>query len=118
VDSETGEIDLKQLDRMVNNFNDMILAAIHCNMDIKSVGSGESAKAILYYITDYISKAQLKTHVAYAMLEIAVRKLGEYNPWDDEPTIRAKRMLQKCAPCHDHTPRIISAAGNVIFTGA
>ena len=36
-------------------------------MDIKS------AKAILYYITDYISKAQLK---AYAALELAIKKLG------------------------------------------
>ena len=66
-------------------------------MDIKFVGSGESAKAILYYITNYISKAQLKAHIAYAALEMAVRKLGEYNPWDDELTIRAKHMLQKCA---------------------
>lgn len=65
-------------------------------MDIKFVRSGESAKAILYYITDYISKAQLKAHVAYAALELAVRNLGEYNPMDDELTTRAKCMLQKC----------------------
>ena len=97
VDPDTGEIDVRQLDGMVNNFNKTILATIRCNMDIKFIGSGESAKAILYYITDYISKAQLKAHVAYAALEMAVRKLGEYNPLDDELTIRAKRMLQKCA---------------------
>ena len=66
-------------------------------MDIKFVRSGESAKAILYYITDYISKAQLKAHVAYAALELAVRNLGEYNPMDDELTTQAKCMLQKCA---------------------
>jgi hypothetical protein len=81
----------------VNHFNVTILSVIRCNMDIKFVGSGESAKAILYYITDYISKAQLKAHVAYAALELAIRKLGEYNPMDDEVMIRAKRMLQKCA---------------------
>ena len=55
-------------------------------MDIKFVGSGESAKAILYYITDYISKAQLKAHVAYAALKLVVTKLGEYNLMDDELT--------------------------------
>jgi hypothetical protein len=32
-----------------------------------------------------------------AALELAVRKLGEYNPLDDELTIQAKQMLQKCA---------------------
>jgi hypothetical protein len=72
VDPETGEINLKCLDGMVNNFNETILSAIRCNMDIKFIGSGASAKAILYYITDYISKTQLKAHVAYAALELAV----------------------------------------------
>ncbi|KAF8232229.1 hypothetical protein L208DRAFT_1065801, partial [Tricholoma matsutake] len=68
-----------------------------CNMVIKFIGSGEAAKAILYYVTDYISKAQLKVHVAYAALELAVCKLGEYNPADDELTVQAKCVLQKCA---------------------
>ena len=97
MDPETGEINLKCLDGMVNHFNATIISAMRCNMDLKFIGSGESAKAILYYITDYISKAQLKARVAYAALELAVRKLGEYNPLDDEPMVRAKRLLQKCA---------------------
>ncbi|PBK83779.1 hypothetical protein ARMGADRAFT_1089011 [Armillaria gallica] len=66
-------------------------------MDIKFIGSGASAKAMLYYITDYITKSQLKTHVAYAALELSVRKLGEYDPNEDEVTIRAKKLLQRCA---------------------
>src|SRR5258705_12590692 len=82
---------------MVNNYCKTILSAVHCNMDIKFIGSGASAKAILYYITDYITKSQLKTHVAYAALELAVAKLGEYNPHDDDLTLRAKKLLQKCA---------------------
>ena len=66
-------------------------------MDIKFVGSGMSAKVILYYITDYITKTQLKTHVVYAALELAVARLGEYDPTKDNMTFRAKRMLQRCA---------------------
>ena len=38
-------------------------------MDIKFIGSGGLAKAALYYITDYISKTQLKAHVTFAALE-------------------------------------------------
>ena len=94
---ETGELCLRCLEGMVNNFNATMLEAIRCNMDIKFVGSGESAKAILYYITDYITKSDLKTHIAFAALELAVRKLGEFDPDADEVTVRAKRMLQKCA---------------------
>ncbi|KAF8190980.1 hypothetical protein K438DRAFT_1471800, partial [Mycena galopus ATCC 62051] len=94
---ETGEICLRCLDGLVNNFNATILEAMRCNMDIKFVSSGASAKGILYYITDYITKSQLKTHVAFAILELAVKKLGEFNPCETDIAIRAKKMLQKCA---------------------
>ncbi|KAJ7275811.1 hypothetical protein C8J57DRAFT_1223961 [Mycena rebaudengoi] len=66
-------------------------------MDIKFIGSGASVKAILYYITDYITKSQLKTHVAFSMLELAVKKLGVVDPFETDLTVRAKQMLRKCA---------------------
>jgi len=97
VDHETGEICLRCLDGLVNNFNSTILEAIWCNMDIKFIGSGASAKAVLYYITDYITKSQLKTHVTYAALELAVQKLGEQDPDNGDDRQQAKRLLQKCA---------------------
>ncbi|PBK86774.1 hypothetical protein ARMGADRAFT_1047805 [Armillaria gallica] len=96
-DYESGKLCLQCLNGMVNNFNEMILRAIRCNMDIKFIGSGASVKAVLYYITDYITKSQLKAHVAYAALELSVQKLGEYDPNEDELTSRAKRLLQRCA---------------------
>ena len=95
--TETGELCFRCLNGLVNNFNETMLKAIRCNMDIKFIGSGPAAKAIIYYITNYITKSQLKTHVAYAALELATKKLGEYNPDDDDITIRAKKLLQKCA---------------------
>ena len=96
-DEDTGDIHLRCLDGLVNNFNETIIRTIRCNMDIKYIGSGPSAKAVIYYITDYITKSQLKTHVAFAALEVAVRKLNAMDTEDDTATIRAKRLLQKCA---------------------
>jgi hypothetical protein len=96
-DQETGEIELRTLDGLVNNFNETMLRAIRCNMDIKFIGSGPAAKAILYYITDYITKSQLQAHVAYAALELSVQKLGDFNPEEDDLTSRSKRLLQRCA---------------------
>lgn len=71
-----------------------ILTAMRYNMDIKFIGSGQFAKAILYYITDYITKTQLKVHVAYAALEAAVNKVEEYNPNVDDLTLQVKCLLQ------------------------
>ena len=63
-------------------------------MDIKFIGSGYTAHAVLYYITDYISKTQLKTHIAYNTLEIALHHLNRFDSDGDVPAdVRAKRIL-------------------------
>ncbi|KZV97592.1 hypothetical protein EXIGLDRAFT_588538, partial [Exidia glandulosa HHB12029] len=100
VDRETGELNLRCLDGLVNNYNPTMLEALRCNMDIKFIGSGPSAKAILYYVTDYITKSPLKAHVSFAALELAVRKLRESEAHLDAPldtVAKAKALLQKCA---------------------
>ena len=96
IDDETGDVHLRYLDGMVNRYNETMLECLRCNMDIQFVGSGVSAKAIVYYITDYITKSQLKAHVAYSALEVAVAKVGEYDPTVDDLKVCAKRLLQKC----------------------
>ncbi|KAK0469455.1 uncharacterized protein EV420DRAFT_1245575, partial [Desarmillaria tabescens] len=97
VNRETGEIHLQRLDGWVNNFNETMIRSIRCNMDIKFIGSGASTKAVLYYITDYITKSRLKANVAYAALELSVKKPGQFDLNEDSVTIRAKCLLQRCA---------------------
>ena len=57
-DMESGEICFRCLDGLVNNFNDTILEAIQCNMDIKFIGSGPAAKAVTFYITTLLTISQ------------------------------------------------------------
>ncbi|KAJ6501460.1 hypothetical protein C8R47DRAFT_970072, partial [Mycena vitilis] len=72
VDPETFAIKLRRLHPWIANHNDVVMFLLKCNMDIKFVGSGEAAKAFLYYITDYITKAQLPVHAALAALSYAI----------------------------------------------
>lgn len=95
-DAVTGELLLRCVDGLVNNYNETMIEALRCNIDIQFIGSGEAAKGVLYYITDYIAKPQLKTHVAYAGVELALRKLAEFNRDVSDAVLRAKRMLQRC----------------------
>jgi hypothetical protein len=76
-----------------------MLEAIRCNMDIEFISSCPAAKAVMYYITDYITKSQSQAHVAYTALELVVTKLGDYDPEEDDFAMRARRLLQnlKCA---------------------
>ncbi|KJA13478.1 hypothetical protein HYPSUDRAFT_151554, partial [Hypholoma sublateritium FD-334 SS-4] len=94
---ETGDLRLRHLQGLVNTFNSTIMRAMRCNMDIKYLGSGPSTKAIIYYITDYITKSQLKTHVAYATLQVAINGLQQADNNIDDIPGRAKCLLQKCA---------------------
>ena len=97
IDPERGSISLRCLDGLVNNFNMTMLEAIRCNMDIQFVGSGKSAKAMIYYVTDYITKSQLKTHIAYAALQVAVHKCEQLDDDSKDYVHSSKRLLQKCA---------------------
>lgn len=99
LDAESGEFEFRITDGMVNNFCDTILMAMRCNIDIKFIGSGQSAKAVLYYITDYITKAQLKAHNSYAALKTAVIKLRALDEDEDHDgyDYKARQLLVKCA---------------------
>ena len=93
---ETGSFMLRRLDGMVNNYCLMISEACRCNSDIKFMASGDAAKSVLFYVTDYISKMQQKSHISFAALKVALKKLGEYDPADTDPEMRGKQTLQKC----------------------
>ncbi|PBK96127.1 hypothetical protein ARMGADRAFT_1045257 [Armillaria gallica] len=102
-DYEKGELCLQCLDGLVNNFNETMIRAMRCNMDIKFIGSGASAKAILYYITDYITKSHLKVHVAYTALELSVKKLSEFDPEEDEITeLSSQQVASYLMDYEDH----------------
>ena len=93
---EIGSLMMRHLDGMVNNYNPTIVVATRCNGDIKFMASGDAAKSVLFYITDYITKTQLKSHVSFSALEAALKRLGNPDPMDTDIELRAKKMLQKC----------------------
>jgi hypothetical protein len=79
---------------MVNYFNRYILVYCRHNHDIKCILSGKAAKAAMFYITDYITKMDLKT---YEMLSLLSRAVGSL-PVEPElpPRQRARTLLHKC----------------------
>ena len=43
------------------------------NMDIKCIGFGPAAKALVFYITDYITKNSLSVHAGLDAIKYALR---------------------------------------------
>ena len=77
LDDDTGSILLRRLHPRIANYNDVMIFMLRANMDIKHIGSGEAAKALIYYVTDYITKAALPAHVGLSALLYAINRSND-----------------------------------------
>ena len=75
INTESGEIMLKRLHETINNFNEYIISTCRSNMDIKYISSGSDAKALVYYITDYVTKSSLWFHDIFSLVLKAVQSI-------------------------------------------
>ncbi|PPQ71220.1 hypothetical protein CVT26_010999 [Gymnopilus dilepis] len=80
VDPETFAILLRRRHPKIAAHTELVTFLMQCNMDIKFVGSGDAAKAFLYYLTDYLTKSLLPVHVAMSVLSYAVKNTHEKLP--------------------------------------
>jgi len=83
-----------ECDGIINYFNPYILIFCHHNHDIKCILSGKSAKAAMFYITDYITKMDCKTYEMLSLLSQAVSHMPDTS--NSSPTNAAKTLLHKC----------------------
>ena len=93
-DPETNSVTLVCRDGTVNYFNPYILIFCRHNHDIKCILSGKGAKAAMFYITDYITKMDLKTYQSLTLLSRAVSRMPDISGFS--PTDAAKTLLHKC----------------------
>ncbi|XP_006461607.1 hypothetical protein AGABI2DRAFT_54784, partial [Agaricus bisporus var. bisporus H97] len=62
VDHADGRINLKKREPMMNTFTVVLTYLLRCNTDVTCILTGTAVKALVAYITDYISKSGLTTH--------------------------------------------------------
>ena len=77
INTESGEITLKRLHQTINNFNEYIISACRSNVDIKHIFSGSDAKALVDYITDYVTKSSLSFHDTFSLVLKAVQSIDK-----------------------------------------
>jgi hypothetical protein len=73
-DSDTGTIRQRRRHLRMTLFNPIIIFLLKCNTDIKFIGSGEEAKAFMYYATDYITKLPLSVYAGLSAISDALRQ--------------------------------------------
>ena len=94
IDPDTGHISVRRSDPWINNFNEYLMAACRSNMDIKFIWSGSDAKALVYYITDYVTKMSLSFHDTFSLVQKSITSLTNLrNQADNETAIENSRKL-------------------------
>jgi hypothetical protein len=69
INFDTGSIILKKLEPWINTFTPVLTYLTRCNTDVTCIWSGTAMKAVLVYITEYITKTALKTHVIFETIK-------------------------------------------------
>ncbi|CAF4334893.1 unnamed protein product, partial [Rotaria sp. Silwood2] len=94
IDPDTGHISMRRSDPWINNFNEYLIAACRSNMDIKFIWSGSDAKALVYYITDYVTKMSLSFHDTFSLIQKSIASLKNlWHETDKESAIEKSRKL-------------------------
>jgi len=98
IDPDTGHISMRRSDPMINNFNEYLIAACRSNMDIKFIWSGNDAKALVYYITDYVTKMSLSFHDTFALVQKSITSLKNLSDQTDREsaTERSRKLVLRC----------------------
>ncbi|TFK59310.1 hypothetical protein BDN72DRAFT_750445, partial [Pluteus cervinus] len=65
VDRVTGTLFMKKLEPWINTFTPALTYLFRCNTDVTSLKSGTAIKAVTLYVSNYITKTALKTHVVF-----------------------------------------------------
>ena len=95
VDPESGSILMKKSEQWLNTFSYLVTYLLRCNTDVTSLRSGTAIKAVLLYVTNYVTKSPLKT---YAVFD-TIRSIFERNPdvvvGSDSAKEKARKLMTK-----------------------
>jgi hypothetical protein len=93
---ETGTVDMKKKEIWLNTFTYLVTYLFRCNTDITSLRSGTAIKGVLLYVSNYVTKPALKTHVIFDTVGSMFQKhsevlIGGSDHWKD----RARKLMTK-----------------------
>jgi len=69
VEPKTGALHLKKGEPWMNTITPTLTYLLRCNSDVTSLLSGTAIKAVVAYVTDYITKQTLKTYTVFDVIK-------------------------------------------------
>ncbi|CAF1486450.1 unnamed protein product [Adineta ricciae] len=98
IDPSTGEIVMKRSHQWINNFNEWLITACRSNMDIKFIWSGSDAKALVYYITDYVTKSSLSFYDMFSLAQQGMKSIEqrETKSFSENIIEKSRKLVLRC----------------------
>jgi len=94
---ETGAIIMRKVEPWINTFTPLVTYLLRCNTDVTSLSSGTAIKSVTMYVSDYITKTTLKTHVIFDTIRSVFQKnngmMSGFLPTKE----KARRFMTKVA---------------------
>ena len=94
---ETGAITMKKLEAWINTFTPLVTYIFRCNTDVTCLSSGTAIKGVAMYVSDYITKSSLKTHVIFDSIRTVFQKNGDIIGGTLPVKEKARRLMTKVA---------------------
>ncbi|KAG2744810.1 hypothetical protein P692DRAFT_201841410 [Suillus brevipes Sb2] len=107
-------IDLRRWRARINNYTDLILFLLQSNTDTQFIGSGEAAKAAVFYITEYITKNNLPMHVGLQALDYATKMHEQHfaASEDDSTERKNQNLITKSEISHQQVMSYLVGGGD------
>ncbi|EKM56823.1 uncharacterized protein PHACADRAFT_92643, partial [Phanerochaete carnosa HHB-10118-sp] len=100
VDLETGALNLKKGEAILNTYSPVLTYLMRCNA-VTSLLSGIAIKSVVIsdcatYITDYITKSPLKMHTMLEAVKRIFAKESEMLAEEDSGAVKVRKILTGC----------------------
>ena len=94
---KTGAIIMKKLEPWINTFTPLVTYLLRCNTDVTCLSSDTAIKGVAMYVSDYITKSTLKTHVIFDTIRAVFQKNSEMIGGNLTTKEKARRFMTKVA---------------------
>jgi hypothetical protein len=84
---------MKKGEAWLNTFHPIISYLLRCNHDVTSLLSGTTIKAVIAYVTDYVTKSPLKSHTIFNVVQTTFEKNAEAVNGNDEQLDKARKVM-------------------------
>ena len=93
--TDDGHINVRHIEPMINPVNPILTYISRCNSDVTSMLSGTAVKAVISYVSDYVSKVALKSYQLFASVFQVFDASSEMLQGEEKNHERSRHLIRK-----------------------